>query len=191
MRSNLVCGALCAVLLATGARADAARLDDVEALMRLAPNRSMGSADRVKTDDFVARAFAATGMEFGTITFPTAVFVPGRAELRLDDGRAFPLYPLAPNVVHPGNLPDGRWSGRLVDVGRGVPEDMRGAHAARWDAHVRDAGGLRNDVSPPARRGLKHAINGLATPQGGRGNIFFCHQWLQPLPPTISRVQYD
>ncbi len=106
------------------ARADENTLKDVEALLRIAPSRNMGSPDREALDKYVAGRFKATGFESGTINFPTAAFIPGKAEIRLPDGTRFPLQSLAPNSAHPGNLAGGQWSGNLADLGLGALKDI-------------------------------------------------------------------
>jgi hypothetical protein len=127
----LLCAALQAaetgptdVKLQPPSRADASALKDVEALLRVAPTRNMGSPNREALDKYVAERFKATGFECGTITFPTAAFIPGKAEIRLPDGTSFPLQSLAPNTAHPGNLAGGQWSGSLADLGRGTLKDI-------------------------------------------------------------------
>ena len=122
---------LAASLLGSMAAAGLADIRDVEALQRLAPSRAMSSPDRGRVDEYVAARFKATGFECGQITFPTAVYVPGQAQVRLPGGRALPLYDMAPNTVHPGNLPGGVWEGRMVDIGKGTPQEMQGASLAR------------------------------------------------------------
>ncbi len=127
----LFCGALQAAEVGpTGVkphpslRADESALKDVESLLRIAPSRNMGSPNRKALDQYVAERFKATGFECGTISFPTAAFIPGKAEIRLPDGTRFPLQSLAPNTAHPGNLRDGQWSGDLADLGQGTLKDI-------------------------------------------------------------------
>ena len=105
-------------------RAGETDLKDVEALLRVAPNRNMGSPDREALDKYVAERFRATGFQCGTISFPAAAFIPGKAEILLPDGTRFPLQSLAPNTASPGNLPGGQWSGNLADLGEGTLKDI-------------------------------------------------------------------
>ena len=117
--------AACAAMLWTSGEA-AQDIRDVERLVRMAPNRAMGSPYRQVIDDYVAQRFKATGLECGEITFPTAVYVPGKAEIQLPDGRVLPLYGVAPNSAHPGNLPKAAWRGRLVRFAKDVEQQTSG-----------------------------------------------------------------
>jgi hypothetical protein len=126
MKRLLNCIALTFALLAIPLSASAAELDDVREIMRIAPDLSMHSPQREALDDYVYGRFKATGLECGRIEFPTAVFVPGAAELTLSDGTAFTLHPMHPNSAHPGNIPGKAWEGKLVDAGRGRMEEFAG-----------------------------------------------------------------
>ena len=100
-------------------------LADVRRLMEIAPSRSMASPDRTALDDYISERFRDTGFESGKIVFPTAVFDPGEAVLRLPEGETFTLEAMWPNSAFPGNLPEGDWSGPLVDLGDGTPGGAR------------------------------------------------------------------
>ena len=130
------------VSLLPGARASG--ISDVEELVRVAPTRNMGSPYRQVIDDYVARRFQETGFETGEIVFQTPAYVPGRAELRLAGGEVFALHTMAPNLVHPGNLPEPRWAGSLVDLRGCEPEDLKSASvrdsAALLDVNWRNFG---------------------------------------------------
>ena len=102
-RASLLLAVLLTIPCAT-ASADPAALHDVEELLRIAPTRNMGSPHREAIDRYLAERFRSTGFELGCITFPTAAYVPGRAEMRLPDGTTLPLYDMAPNYANPGNL---------------------------------------------------------------------------------------
>jgi len=114
------------VLLSFGLPLRAAETDlgDVEQLLQIAPSRNMGSPHRKALDEYVARRFRDSGFTSGQITFPTPAFAPGETELTLPRGTTLPLHSLMPNSVHPGNLPNGRWSGTLVDLRKGTAEDL-------------------------------------------------------------------
>jgi hypothetical protein len=127
MKRLLLCAAMWLVAAVAPLKAAEGDLKDVEALMRLAPSRHMGSGQREALDNFVAERFKATGFESGKITFPTAAFVPGTAEIALPDGSVIPLHPMYPNSAHPGNIPGGKWSGALVDLGKGTLADLQTA----------------------------------------------------------------
>lgn len=65
-------------------------------------------------------AKALTGLwQSGRITYPTAVFMPGRATLTTASGKTIALDQVAPNVVEPCNLPGLTATGPLVQVGDG------------------------------------------------------------------------
>jgi len=114
------------VLLSFGLPLCAAETDlgDVEQILQVAPSRNMGSPYRKALDEYVAKRFKDTGFTSGQITFPTAAFIPGETELTLPGGATLPLHSLLPNSVHPGNLPNSRWSGTLVDLRKGTADDL-------------------------------------------------------------------
>ena len=64
--------------------------------------------------------------QHGRMFFPTAAFLPGEATMTVDDGSRVGLYQLAPNLVEPGNLPEAGFSGPLVYVAGGRPEELGG-----------------------------------------------------------------
>ena len=127
MKRLLLCAAVWLMAAILPLKAAEGDLKDVESLMQLAPSRDMGSPQREALDKFVAERFKATGFESGQITFPTAAFIPGTAEIALPDGSVIPLHPLWPNSAHPGNIPGGKWTGTLVDLGRGTLADLQTA----------------------------------------------------------------
>jgi hypothetical protein len=119
--------ALTLSLISVAALATAgADLDDVREIMRIAPNLNMHAPERQALDDYVYERFKATGFETGRVTFPTAVFQPGAAELTLADGTVFPLYAMHPNSANLANIPGTQWSGELFDAGRGSVEEYEG-----------------------------------------------------------------
>ena len=94
--------------------------------------------DRALRAALEAEARAAAALEGlwhrGRMHFPTAAFVPGKADLSLADGRSVRLYQLTPNLVEPANLPDDRFAGPMVYVGQArtadlASGDLRGAAA--------------------------------------------------------------
>ncbi len=114
------------ILLSIGLPLCAAESDlpDVEQLLQIAPIRNMGSPGRKALDEYVAKRFRESGFTSGQITFPTVAFVPGETQLTLPGGATLPLHSLMPNSIHPGNLPNGLWSGKLVDLRKGTAEDL-------------------------------------------------------------------
>ncbi len=75
-----------------------------------------------KADSDAAKA--ARGLwQAGRIVYPTAVFKPGAAQLTVG-GQTVPLYPFLPNLVDPGNLPEAGFTGPLVSIGKGGPEEL-------------------------------------------------------------------
>lgn len=74
-------------------------------------------------------AQASKGLwQTGRIVYPTAVFKPGAAQMTIG-GATVRLYPFVPNLVDPGNLPVGGFTGPLVSVGKGGPAEL--SHAGK------------------------------------------------------------
>ncbi|MCX7803799.1 MAG: FtsX-like permease family protein [Planctomycetota bacterium] len=91
------------------------------------PARRAGGVDNPRIERWVADLFTSTGLSRGEITFDSPVYIPAPARAILPDGSSIRLYSLLPNMVEPCNLPGGRWEGRLVYAGTGMPGDMNGA----------------------------------------------------------------
>ncbi len=109
---------------------DLAAKDPLEAARHIIekfPSRRAGSDDNQRIESWIAGLFAATGQPHGEIEFDSPVYVPAPARMILPDGSSVRLHSLLPNMVEPCNLPGGRWEGRLVYAGTGMPPEMEGA----------------------------------------------------------------
>lgn len=108
------------------------------------PRGNVHEVARKLLDLDLAAAEAARGLwQTGRIHFPSAVFVPGRFELLTADQRTITLHALAPNVVDPGNLRDGKLTGPLVYLGRGELERLRSVNLNGAIAVMEFASGRR------------------------------------------------
>ena len=130
--------------------------------------------------------------QHGRIVFPTAAFLPGSAALTTGDGREVKLYQLAPNLVEPANLPADGFSGALVYIGAGRPEQVAGKQltgaavvvefnsARRWiDAVALGAEGVVSVVSNEAPAEMAALIS--ATRAGDLERARSLHFRLLPL----------
>lgn len=63
----------------------------------------------------------------GRVTYPTATFVPGEANIHMAGSEAEPvrLYQVTPNLINPTNLPGGKFEGKMVYVGQALIEDLK------------------------------------------------------------------
>ncbi|MCE9558163.1 MAG: hypothetical protein K8R88_04360, partial [Armatimonadetes bacterium] len=69
---------------------------------------------------------ALKGLWFsGRMVYPSAVFIPGKANLKIADQTAR-VYQLSPNLIEPCNLPGGQLDGRVIYLGQGSTGEQAG-----------------------------------------------------------------
>ncbi|MBU1694205.1 MAG: hypothetical protein KKC51_09615 [Verrucomicrobia bacterium] len=99
-------------------------LADCQALTRH-PHRLTGSEEYADAARHVEQRLRETGVPTVLVqSFPTVQNVVRRCEAVASDGRAFPLLPVRPNGVVPPATPVTGVTGRILHLGRGLPEDF-------------------------------------------------------------------
>jgi hypothetical protein len=86
--------------------------------------RTPGSASNLAIERQVAERFAESGFEHGEIVFRAPCFEPGKTVLQPEGLVPMALHPVHPALFRPGNFKEPAFETRIVDLGRGEPEDL-------------------------------------------------------------------
>jgi hypothetical protein len=120
--------ALLALLVQTQAeRANVTGRDGVRTSQQVVKAASAAARRALSADLDAARSLRGL-WQCGRIAHPTAAFIPGQATLTFAQSARAPmrLHQLAPNLSEPGNLPEGRYGGPLVYIGKTLPDELAG-----------------------------------------------------------------
>ena len=99
-------------------------------------SRAPGMPGNLALQTAVEQRFADSGFTNGTLRFETPVFEPGKTQIRLADGISYPLMPMHPSLMRPGNFKEPEFDASLVYLGRGRVEDLTRAHGVQLDGGV-------------------------------------------------------
>lgn len=144
----VVCAAVIIILPVVAATVET----NSERSTRQAASGDSGSVMTVEAHDKVVREAQVAALEAdrkasnkmallwqsGTLTKPTAAFVPGPAWLEVDGKAKLRIYQMAPNLVEPANLPEEGFTGPLLYAGTGREADLR-AIADQTDPEAKQA----------------------------------------------------